>query len=64
MIAGLYAFCSAGFCPEKTENGVVKSNRTYAASGSTVTITVTPDKGYVLLVRVPLYCSRCKKSST
>jgi len=33
---------------EETENGSVQADRRYAASGSTVTITVTPDKGYVL----------------
>lgn len=29
-------------------NGTVKANRTYAGSGSTVTLTVTPDSGYQL----------------
>ena len=33
---------------EKARNGIVQANYTYAFSGSTVTITVTPDKGYVL----------------
>ena len=33
---------------EKPEHGKVTSNRTNASSGSTVTLTVTPDSGYVL----------------
>ena len=33
---------------EDAENGEVKANRSYAASGTTVTITVTPEDGYVL----------------
>ena len=33
---------------EKSEYGKVTSNRTNASSGSTVTLTVTPDSGYVL----------------
>ena len=33
---------------EKSEHGKVTSNRTNASSGSTVTLTVTPDSGYVL----------------
>ena len=33
---------------ERSEHGKVTSNRTYAASGNTVTLTVTPDSGYVL----------------
>ena len=33
---------------EKPEHGKVTSNRTNAASGNTVTLTVTPDSGYVL----------------
>ena len=33
---------------EETENGSVQADRRYAASGSTVTVAVTPDKGYVL----------------
>ena len=34
---------------EKSEHGKVTANRTNAASGTTVTLTVTPDTGYVLL---------------
>ena len=33
---------------EKSEHGKVTSNRTNASNGSTVTLTVTPDSGYVL----------------
>ena len=33
---------------ENAEHGTVKANRSYASSGSTVTITVTPEDGYVL----------------
>lgn len=33
---------------EKTENGKVEANRSYASSGSTVTLTVAPEDGYVL----------------
>ena len=33
---------------EDAENGEVKANRSYASSGSTVTITVDPEAGYVL----------------
>lgn len=33
---------------EKSEHGKVTSNRTNASSGSAVTLTVTPDSGYVL----------------
>ena len=33
---------------ERAEHGKVTSNRTNASSGSTVTLTVTPDTGYVL----------------
>lgn len=33
---------------EKSEHGKVTSNRNNAASGTTVTLTVTPDSGYVL----------------
>ncbi|MCI8477078.1 MAG: S-layer homology domain-containing protein [Oscillospiraceae bacterium] len=33
---------------EKLEHGKVISNRTNASSGSTITLTVTPDSGYVL----------------
>ena len=33
---------------EKSEHGKVTSSRTNASSGSTVTLTVTPDSGYVL----------------
>ena len=33
---------------EKPEHGKVTSNRTNASNGSTVTLTVTPDSGYVL----------------
>lgn len=33
---------------EDAENGDVKANRSYASSGTTVTITVTPEDGYVL----------------
>ena len=33
---------------EKPERGEVTSNRTNASSGSTVTLTVTPDRGYAL----------------
>jgi len=33
---------------EDAENGEVKANRSYAASGTTVTITVTPEDGYAL----------------
>ncbi|MDE6455794.1 MAG: S-layer homology domain-containing protein, partial [Dysosmobacter sp.] len=33
---------------EKSEHGKVISNRTNASNGSTVTLTVTPDSGYVL----------------
>jgi len=33
---------------EKADNGEVKANRSYASSGSTVTITVDPETGYVL----------------
>ena len=33
---------------EKSEHGKVTSNRTNASSGSTITLTVTPDTGYVL----------------
>ena len=34
--------------PDKTEHGTVTANRRYAEKGDTVTITVTPDSGYVL----------------
>jgi len=34
--------------PDKTEHGTVTANRRYAERGDTVTITVTPDNGYVL----------------
>lgn len=33
---------------ERSENGEVKANRSYASSGATVTITVTPEDGYAL----------------
>lgn len=33
---------------EDAENGEIKANRSYASSGSTVTITVTPEDGYAL----------------
>ncbi|WP_207709449.1 S-layer homology domain-containing protein, partial [Pseudoflavonifractor sp. 60] len=33
---------------EKSEHGKVTSNRTNASNGSTVTLTITPDSGYVL----------------
>ena len=33
---------------EEAGNGIVQANCTYAFSGSTVTVIVTPDKGYVL----------------
>ena len=45
---------SGGYTPtyaitvEKSENGEVKVNRSYASSGATVTITVTSEDGYVL----------------
>ena len=42
---------STGTCAvtvEKPEHGKVTANRTNAASGSTVTLTVVPDSGYVL----------------
>ena len=45
---------SGGYIPtyaitvEKSEHGTIKTNRGYAPSGSTVTITVTPEDGYVL----------------
>ena len=34
--------------PDKTEHGTVTANRRYAERGDTVTVTVTPDSGYVL----------------
>mgnify|MGYP004687973651 CR=1 FL=1 len=34
--------------PDKAEHGTVTANRRYAERGDTVTITVTPDSGYVL----------------
>ena len=33
---------------EKTENGKVEANRSSTSSGNTVTLTVTPEDGYVL----------------
>ena len=45
---------SGGYTPtyaitvERSENGEVKANRSYASSGTTVTITVTTEDGYVL----------------
>lgn len=42
--------------PDKTENGRVSVSLKNASKGSTVTITVTPDSGYVLeTISVPAY---------